>query len=59
MANCAMTIDAMENFVRVHQLKRERPSRNGIQGSVASTQHRLRDALGGSAITWSLPRVDG
>ncbi|MCC5874385.1 MAG: hypothetical protein JJU22_18460 [Gammaproteobacteria bacterium] len=39
-----MTIDALENLVRVHQLKREHPSNAEFEGLLRSGQHRLRDA---------------
>ena len=39
-----MTIDALDNLVRVGQLKRERPSKAEFEGLLRSGQHRLRDA---------------
>lgn len=39
-----MAIDALENLVRVGQLKRERPSKAEFEGLLRSGRHRLRDA---------------
>lgn len=39
-----MAIDALDNLVRVGQLKRERPSKAEFEGLLRSGQHRLRDA---------------